>query len=79
MHIKNNHSSMGKSKNSMPEWYRGLKLQTPILVKMISQTIKKMAVKIMEEKTAFQRFIYCILFSKLYRNGTKKDAIFKIR
>jgi hypothetical protein len=33
----------------------------------------------MDEKTAFHRFIYFILFSKLYRNGTKKEAIFKNR
>lgn len=79
MQIKNNHSSIGKSKNSIPEWQRGLKLQTPILVKIISQTIKKLAVRIIDEKTAFHLLIYFILFSKLYRNGINKEAIFKIR
>jgi hypothetical protein len=79
MHIKNSHSSMGKSKNSIPEWYRGLKLQTPIFVKMISQMIKKIAVRIMAEKTAFHLLMYFILFSKLYRNGIIKEAIFKMR
>ena len=38
-----------------------------------------MAVRIMAEKTAFHRFIYLILLSKLYKNGTNKEAIFKIR
>jgi hypothetical protein len=79
MQIKNSHSSRGKSKNSIPEWYLGLKLQTPILVNIISQIIKKIAVMRIEEKTAFQRFIYFILFSKLYKNGTKKDIIFKTK
>ena len=41
--------------------------------------MKKIAVIIIAEKTAFQRFIYFILFSKLYRNGIIKEAIFKIR
>jgi hypothetical protein len=56
-----------------------LKLQTPILVKIISQTIKKMAVIAIDVNTAFHRFIYFILLSKLYKNGTKKEAIFKNR
>lgn len=33
----------------------------------------------MAEKTAFHLFIYFILFSKLYRNGIIKEAIFKIK
>ena len=38
-----------------------------------------MAVRIMAEKTAFHRFIYLILLSKLYKNGISKEEIFKIR
>ena len=77
--IKNNHSSIGKSKNSIPVWYRGLKLQTPILVKITSQIMKKIAVISIAEKIAFHLFMYFILFSKLYKNGTTNDAIFKKR
>ena len=33
----------------------------------------------MAEKTAFHRFIYLILLSKLYKNGISKEDIFKIR
>lgn len=69
MQIKNNHSSIGNSKNSMPEWYFGLKLQTPILVKIISQTIKNIAVIIIAGKTDRQRFTNRIRGSKLYKNG----------
>ena len=39
--------------------------------------MKKIAVRIIAEKTALHLFIYFILLSKLYKNGTKKDAIFK--
>lgn len=70
---------MGKSKNSIPEWYLGLKLQTPILVKNMSQIMKKIAVIQIAEKTDFQRFIYLILLSKLYRKGIIKDPIFRIK
>jgi hypothetical protein len=33
----------------------------------------------MDGKIDFQRLMYFIRFSKLYKNGIKKDAIFKIR
>ncbi len=44
---------MGKPKNAMPEWYRGLKRQTPIFVKIISQMMKKKAVISIAEKNSF--------------------------
>lgn len=75
--MKNSHSSMGKPKKSTPEWYLGLKLQTPILVKIISQIIKKIAVMIMAEKTALPLFMYLILGSKLYKNGIRIEKMFK--
>ncbi len=77
MQIKNSHSSIGKSKNSIPEWYLGLKFQTPILVKITSQIIKKIAVMNIAVNIAFHLLMYRILGSKLYRNGIKKEAIFK--
>lgn len=79
MQIKKSHSSKGKPKNSIPTWYLGLKLQTPILVKKTSQTIKKIAVIIIDGKIVFHRLMYFILFSKLYENGINKEAIFKTR
>ena len=39
--------------------------------------MKKTAEIKMDKKTAFHLFIYFILFSKLYRKGMIKEAIFK--
>lgn len=65
MQKKNSHSSIGNPQKARPEWYLWLKLQTPIRVKMMSQTIKNKAAMEIPDKTALHRLIKRIRLSKL--------------